>query len=42
MEPTHSPCGRKRSRIGNKLVEACAEETPERIVYLWNLDAQHR
>ncbi len=23
-----------------KLVEACEEKTPERIVYLWNLDAQ--
>ena len=39
--PTPSPCARKRRRIGRQLLEACADDAPlERIVYLWNLDAQ--
>ena len=35
-----SPCARKRRRIGRSSLRSCANDVPpERIVYLWSLDA---
>ena len=40
MEPTRLRCGQEALEDWKKLFEECGEKTPERIVYLWNLDAR--
>ena len=39
LEPTPSRCARKRSRTGKSWLKHVRRAPPERIVYLWNLDA---
>jgi len=39
MATTLLPCDRGRWKTGKQLVKDCQVSSPERIVYLWNLDA---